>query len=1605
MNIEPGILQSHCSIDKSWEKFLYNPYENSINPCFLSFFNGCFNAIFAIPILYKIIQLLYYNSYGLNSIKYSFGSTFNLRSVGIYNIVKYNAIFIQIILSLVLLSFNSKSFNDVKFLSLLVQNLVLIMLVLPLQLIEPTRNIIASSPLLFYWVLTPVIYFVIVIQDFFSPYKIYIPKTDIAIQSVVHVVEVFLFINSLCIYILQTYFYKLSVELIDYYNLNDWDITSVRNVYERFYFLYMRKSIKIAKETNTIDINDLPSFTPDIQNANAYKLFLHYWDKSVAKAAAQTKELRLKDKNAKAVKPSLFRPLVYMTKWYFLGCTIFDILEFCTQISQPFLLRKFLIFATDRVQNVGDEPKQPIIVGIVLATLIYICSVGRYTSFNRYFYNTQCLGDTISTALSSHVYQKGMKLSPKERKDKSVGELVNNMAQDVDTLSEAPTVITTIVLQPVRLFFYMVTLYQFLGIGALAGLGAAVILIPLASACFVFVIKLQGSLMKHKDARSKLMSEILNSIKSIKLYSWENPMLERLKSIRNGKELLVLRNLGILSAFINGIWDSIPFAVAVASFICSGVFGNTVLTPDVIFPAITIFDLLTEPIIVLPSILSRISESKVAIDRLINLFVMEELEVEGLERTYRPLKKGEEAVTLKNASFLWTKEEPKEIKPPVDEENDIENSQPKEEINPVALTDINYVAKKGELSCLVGRVGTGKSTLLKAILGTMLVDYKPETVLKVNGSIAYCAQNAWILNATVRDNILFGRKYNKAFYEETIAACELTKDFEVLPDGDRTVVGEKGISLSGGQKARISLARAVYSKAEIYILDDILSAVDTHVGKNITKNVLGKSGLLASKTVILATNSVLVLHEADNICLLNGGKIVETGTFDQVMSTGSDLANLIKEFGKKSEEQELEEAKIEEEEENAKKLQKQASEIKEQTKDANSDDDDLKPFMPEGESNNTLTRIETNHTAAPSFVSYGHIYEDDFDDSDLVKKTGDTDEIQSKGKVDLRIYFTYLKACGYGWISFYVLLSTGGIFVTIINSFILKHWSEENAKYGRNVDVAFYLVAYAGVGVAGVLLSVLASIIIRAYVILRGSKHFHDTMAAALFRSPMSFFETTPIGRILNRFTEDISVIDSQLIWAITLFVTFVFRAVGVFGIVIYNLPIMFVVLGVLLWFYDYFRRQFIPASRELKRLRSANKSPVFSHLQESVTGVDTIWAYGQFDRFNHKFSHNLDNLVKTDQSNLGVNRWLSMRLQGLSAVIVFCCTLLIVSTFTTANPLTPGLTGFIMTYVLDVTGTLNAIVRSYADLETRSITIERIVEYCNLKPEAEMSIETTKPEESWPQHGAISFKKYETKYRENLDPVLRDIDIDIKPGEKIGIVGRTGAGKSTLTLALFRIIEASKGHIEIDGVDTSKIGLFDLRSKLNIIPQDSQAFDGTVRENLDPFGKHTDEELWKVLELSHLKEHIESMKTEKKEDDEANDTKKDTKKDTTPEIVSGLEARITEGGSNLSAGQKQLLCLARALLNPSKVLILDEATASVDVQTDKIVQDTIRTKFNQKTILTIAHRIETILDSDRILVLERGAVKEFAPPGELLKDTSSIFYSLCKEGGHLPKE
>lgn len=486
-------------------------------------------------------------------------------------------------------------------------------------------------------------------------------------------------------------------------------------------------------------------------------------------------------------------------------------------------------------------------------------------------------------------------------------------------------------------------------------------------------------------------------------------------------------------------------------------------------------------------------------------------------------------------------------------------------------------------------------------------------------------------------------------------------------------------------------------------------------------------------------------------------------------------------------------------------------------------------------------------------------------------------------------------------------------------------------------------------------------------------------------------------------------MIDLQLPMTFISFLMLICTGILTFSVVVFNLPVLIFVLIGLLVIYNGIRKYYIPCSRELKRLLSVASSPKMAHFQESIVGVDTIKAYSQEERFTKKNMQNVDNITKIQYILFACNRWLSIRLQSVSAVFVYSVSLFCLFGIGKSGQISPSLLGLIMNYSLSISTILFSIIRSWAGIETDSVAIERIAEYSNLTPEEPAGDKILVPKD-WPANGEIKFIEYSTRYAEHLDNVLHEINVHIRGNEHIGIVGRTGAGKSSLTMALFRIIESTSGRIEIDGIDISKILLSDLRSKLSIIPQDSQTIKGSVRENLDPFNEYSDEKLWEVLELSHLKDHIKSMKTDPSEKSKLNVTTTETDEEReetndAPGTKYALDAIIEDGGSNLSGGQKQLLCLARALLNQSKILLLDEATAAVDVQTDKIIQETIRKEFKDKTILIIAHRLETIIDSDRVLVLEHGKVEEFDKPDTLVKDSNGIFHLMCKESGHLTSD
>ncbi|OBA28422.1 hypothetical protein HANVADRAFT_30090 [Hanseniaspora valbyensis NRRL Y-1626] len=546
----------------------------------------------------------------------------------------------------------------------------------------------------------------------------------------------------------------------------------------------------------------------------------------------------------------------------------------------------------------------------------------------------------------------------------------------------------------------------------------------------------------------------------------------------------------------------------------------------------------------------------------------------------------------------------------------------------------------------------------------------------------------------------------------------------------------------------------------------------------------------------------------------------------------------------------------------------------------------------------------------------------------------------------------------------------------------LKVWSDAGEDLnGPMHSLLYYVGIYGVISLLASSFAVIRSICMTQFSAIKASRKLHDGMAQAVLRAPMQFFETTPIGRITNRFASDISTVDQGLQFILSFFLRNCLNYLTTVVILTYVMPSFFLLNCILICIYYYYQKYYVVMTRDLKRLMSISFSPIMSVLSESLVGEAVIGAFNQYDRFNYFNFENIQFNCNCVFNFRSTNRWLSVRLEIVGGLIIlftatFCCL-----SISSPHPISSGMVGLLMSYAMQVSGSLMWLVRMYTQVETNIVSVERIMEYTELTPEAPMVVEQNDSQlpENWPEHGEVIFEDYSTTYRKNLDPSLKNINFKIHAGEKVGICGRSGSGKSTLTLGIFRILEPLLGKIVIDGVDISKLGL-QYRKKLSIIPQEGVAFEGSVRYNLDPFSEYTDEELVKSLELSHLKPHIEKI------------------------ISDLLDTKISDNGSNLSAGTKQLLCLARALLNKSKVLVLDEATSSVDAETDKIIQETIRTEFKDKTILSVAHRLDSILDNDKIIVLEGGELKEFDSPTNLINDKKSIFYSLCEKGGYLKK-
>lgn len=1207
---------------------------------------------------------------------------------------------------------------------------------------------------------------------------------------------------------------------------------------------------------------------------------------------------------------------------------ILKLVQDCLSFLQPQLLRLLLAYISSyqegRKLHSGNGN---ILEGLTIAVIMFVAAMAQTVILHQYFQRCFTTGMRVRAGLINALYNKALVLSSDER-NRSSGDIINLMSVDTTRLQDFCTYGLIAISGPFQIFLAFVSLYQLLGWPAFVGVAIMVVSVPLNAYIARILKKMQESQMKTRDKRTKMMSELLNNIKSIKLYAWENAFLRRILEVRNNQELKNLRKIGIANSLNTALWSGIPLLVAFSSFAVAAITSPVPLTSDIIFPSISLFMLLQFPLAMFAQVTSNIAEAIVSIKRLQSFFDADELQEASRYICNYPNSgsQDEPILSIKNGEFKWTRE-----------------------ASVSTLEDINLTVRKGELVGVLGRVGAGKSSLLSAIIGDMR---RVDGELHVNGTISYAPQNPWIMSASVRDNILFAHQYEEDFYNRVLDACALRQDLALLPQGDMTEVGEKGITLSGGQKARISLARAVYARADLILLDDVLAAVDSHVAKHVFNQVIGPNGILSTKARILVTNSIHFLKYFNYIMFIRHGIVVEAGTYEQLNSQqGGYIASLIKGHGNI--------------------LTSSGTSTPKTTGTTASDEKTDSGTLSEEKSNNKedeslSSKCASRRTSFSKPVVTG---------ISLTPASRTTKEHSEQGRVKIDVYLRYIQAAsvpGFIILLLAIVLQQG---VQILGNVVLKAWGEHNRETGSNSDMGKYLLAYGLSSLSATLLGAASAILMWVLIALRSARSLHDSMLQSVLRAPLSFFEMTPMGRILNLFSRDTYVVDQVLARIMLVMIRTLLTCAGIIAVIGASFPLFLISVIPLGWIYRKVMLYYLATSRELKRLDAVSRSPIFAWFSESLNGLSTIRAFNLQQIFIHQNEYRVDRNQMCYLPSISINRWLAIRLEFVGAVIILIASVLALVALMTTG-VDAGLVGLVLSYGLNTTSSLNWVVRSASEVEQNVVSVERILHYIKLDPEAPYEKPESKPEEHWPEEGGIEFRNYSMRYRPDLDLCLKNISIKIKGKEKIGICGRTGAGKSSLLLALFRIIEPASGTILIDGIDVTNLGLYDLRSAISIVPQSPDMFEGTIRENIDPAGEYQDADIWVALDQAHLKHYIESL-------------------------PGGLDAPVHEGGSSMSQGQRQLVCFARALLRRSRILVLDEATSAVDLETDQAIQEIIRgPQFTDVTMLIIAHRINTILDSDRVLVLGEGEVKEFDTPQNLLSRKDSVFRSLAEEAG-----
>uniref|UniRef100_UPI00398F13F5 ATP-binding cassette sub-family C member 3-like isoform X3 n=1 Tax=Pristiophorus japonicus TaxID=55135 RepID=UPI00398F13F5 len=1021
--------------------------------------------------------------------------------------------------------------------------------------------------------------------------------------------------------------------------------------------------------------------------------------------------------------------------------------------------------------------------GYGIAFLMFFSAALQTLILHQHFQYCFVTGMRLRTAIVGAIYRKSLVITNSAKRSSTIGEIVNLMSVDAQRFMDLTSFLNMLWSAPLQICLALYFLWQYLGPSVLAGVAVMILLIPFNAVIAMKSRSLQVQQMQHKDARIKLMNEILNGMKVLKLYAWEPSFEQKVLAIRQ-KELKILKKAAYLNALSTFTWTTAPFIVALTTFaVFVTLDENNVLDAQKAFVSLSLFNILRFPLNMLPQVISSVVQATVSLKRLQNFLSHDELDPTSVERQ----KTGTgHAITVLNGTFSWGK------------------------TDPVVLDGISLTVPRGSLVAVVGHVGCGKSSLISALLGEM---EKLEGRVAVEGTVALVPQQAWIRNATLKDNIVFGESLNEHKYQQVLENCALITDLDVLPGGDQTEIGEKGINLSGGQKQRVSLARAVYSDTDVYLLDDPLSAVDAHVAKHIFDKVIGPEGALKGKTRVLVTHGISFLPQVDQIVVMVNGKVSEMGSYQELQDQNEAFAEFLRNYAQRDEVEEDEPTVLDEDEEFL-------------GEDALSNHIDLSDNEPSAAEARKLFMRQISVISSDGEPSAWKSTRRRLSEKKKVIESPPPTLPESKrlieaettetGRVKLIVFWQYLKAVG-PFISVVIcVLYCCQNAAAIGANFWLSDWTNDPVVNGTQHQTYVRVGVYAALGLTQGIL-VMISAFTLALGGLGAARQLHARLLDNKLHTPQAFFDTTPIGRIINRFGKDVHVIDEVIPLTFQMFLATFFNSLSTMLVVMVSTPWFTLLILPLAIVYFFVQRFYVATSRQLKRLESVSRSPIYSHFSETITGSSVIRAYGREKNFILLNDTKMDTNQKSYYPGIVSNRWLGIRIEFIGNCIVLFAALFAVIGRSNLNP---GIVGLSVSYALQVTMSLNWMVRMTSDLESNIVAVERVKEYSETKTEAPWVIESNRPPKSWPETGNVEFSGYSVRYREGLDLVLKNLQLSVYGGEKVGIVGRTGAGKSSMTLCLFRIIEAAEGEITIDGVKIADIGLHDLRSKLTIIPQ-----------------------------------------------------------------------------------------------------------------------------------------------------------------------------------------